>query len=220
MPPFSRAQALENQAVRESRLADRVPILARMANHQRLPRQTLIHSAFPQDNGVRIQRPRLAEPACLEGAAARAAPHAAAHDRSPRDSNTSNLAAPAPAAERAEHPRPNSRPRFAGREPARNKTPSLGSSRARTSSSAWSKTACPECARSSAIGPQVRPDYVVVVSVLGSRAGDTRRIEYLAVLRNDGTSMIRPQATLYLSHEYGRQGGEGRLVRIDAPVTS
>lgn len=63
---------------------------------------------------------------------------------------------------------------------------------------------------------EIDRDYVASISFSQTGVGESKRIEYHAILRNDGTGMILPRVTLYLFDEYGMQVGEERLDKMDA----
>lgn len=63
---------------------------------------------------------------------------------------------------------------------------------------------------------EVDRESVASISSSQTGAGESQRIEYHAILRNDGTGMILPRVTLYLFHDYGMQVGEARLDKMDA----
>lgn len=186
------------------------------------------------------------------------------------DSSAGEIAAPGPAAERAEHPRP----RLAGRETAhrsRSKTRQIRHLRIAVSAllvvllvvamsailvtAKLNKVEAELLAVDSALRGTARElqaaqlmleqrehelislvenrlpgmhrlefnklleidrDYVVNISFSESGIGESKRIEYHAMLRNDSTGMILPRVTVFLFDEHGLQVGEERLDKMDA----
>jgi len=63
---------------------------------------------------------------------------------------------------------------------------------------------------------EIDRDYVVNISFSESGVGESKRIEYRAMLRNDGTGMVLPRVTVFLFDEHGLQVGEERLDKMDA----
>jgi hypothetical protein len=63
---------------------------------------------------------------------------------------------------------------------------------------------------------EIDRDYVVNISFSESGIGESKRIEYHAMLRNDSTGMILPRVTVLLFDEHGLQVGEERLDKMDA----
>jgi hypothetical protein len=62
----------------------------------------------------------------------------------------------------------------------------------------------------------IHQGYVLNISFAEAGVGETKQLEYHAMLRNDSTSIVEPKVTVYLFDEYGLEVGAATLEKDDA----